>query len=201
MFGPKALAVPLPDDYGYGVIYADPPWNFETWSELGDDRSPDYAVLDLDIIKSMDVWRLAAADSVLFLWAVDPMLDKAFEVIEAWGFEFKTVGFYWIKTGVNVEFPMGLGYWTRGNPETCLLATRGSPKRFDRGVPRLIKAPRMEHSRKPDEAHARIERLCAGPYLELFARRPRAGWSCWGKDGEITEAAYPANDRGAKAHG
>jgi N6-adenosine-specific RNA methylase IME4 len=77
---------------------------------------------------------------------------------------------------------MGMGYWTRANTEPCLLATRGKPKRLDAGVRQGIIAPRQEHSRKPDEIHDRIERLVAGPYLELFARRPRAGWTVWGNE-------------------
>ena len=77
---------------------------------------------------------------------------------------------------------MGLGYWTRANSEPCLLATRGKPKRLNADVRQGIIAPRREHSRKPDEVHGRIERLVAGPYLELFARAERPGWTVWGNE-------------------
>jgi len=75
-----------------------------------------------------------------------------------------------------------MGYWTRANPEQCLLATRGHPKRIGRDVRRWIDAPRREHSRKPDEIYERIERLVDGPYLEMFARQTRDGWDAWGNE-------------------
>ena len=89
----------------------------------------------------------AADDSVLLLWATDPLLPKAFEIIEAWGFTYKTVGFYWAKTKKaelfynDRSFFMGLGFWTRANPEQCLLATRGKPRRRRADVPKLIVSP------------------------------------------------------------
>lgn len=75
---------------------------------------------------------------------------------------------------------MGTGYWTRANPEQCLLFTRGSPKRLSASIEKLIVSPRREHSRKPDEIYERIEKLVGGPYLELFSRQERAGWKTWG---------------------
>jgi len=75
-----------------------------------------------------------------------------------------------------------MGYWTRANSEPCLLATRGKPKRLSAAVRQGIIEPRREHSRKPDCVHERIERLVAGPYLELFARATRPGWTCWGNE-------------------
>ena len=109
-------------------------------------------------------------------------------VIRSWGFTYKTVGFYWAKLnrgrgGMMIDqrdFFTGMGFWTRANPEPCLLATRGKPKRRSGGVRKLVIAPRREHSRKPDEVHERIEQLCDGPYLELFARQTRPGWDAWG---------------------
>jgi N6-adenosine-specific RNA methylase IME4 len=79
-----------------------------------------------------------------------------------------------------VDADMKLGYWTRANSEVCLLATRGNPKRIDAGVRQGIIEPARQHSRKPDCVHQRIERLVAGPYLELFARQRRPGWTSWG---------------------
>jgi N6-adenosine-specific RNA methylase IME4 len=84
---------------------------------------------------------------------------------------------------------MGQGYWTRANPEDCWLATRGGPKRLHADVRQLIVAPIAEHSRKPDETYERIERLVEGPYLELYARRPRKGWVSWGNELEFTGEA------------
>jgi N6-adenosine-specific RNA methylase IME4 len=110
----------------------------------------------------------------LFLWAVDPLLDRAMDLIRAWGFIHKTVGFYWVKLdrggAEDPGFFIGLGYWTRANSEKCLLATRGKPRRRARDVQRLVVEPRGEHSRQPDSIWSRIESLVDDPYLELFAR-------------------------------
>lgn len=171
----------------YSVIYADPPWKFTTYSDKGKGRSAEawYDCLTLDEIKNIPVKQWAAHDCVLLMWVTDPFLFKSKEVLDAWGFEYKTVGFVWAKTNeLNKEFFMGTGYWTRANPEHCLLATRGHPKRVNSDVRELVISPRREHSRKPDEMYSLIERLCAGPYLELFARNMRDGWDCLGKEAE-----------------
>ena len=167
----------------YNVIYADPPWTFKTFSNKGKDRSPEkhYSVMTLQNIKDLPVNKIANDDSVLLMWVVDPLLDKAFEVINAWGFKYKTVGFTWAKTNRKSEgYFTGLGYWTRGNPEMCLLATKGKPKRLSKSVPQLVVSQRREHSRKPDIMYSHIENLLEGPYIELFARTQRNGWDCWG---------------------
>ncbi len=176
----------------YRVIYADPPWTFATYSHKGKGRSPEayYDCMSLEEICALPVRDWAAKDCVLFLWATDPLLEKAFAVIRAWGFTYKTVGFYWAKLNRSPppllfsrrNFFTGLGFWTRANPEPCLLATRGHPKRLRADVAKLVIAPRREHSRKPEEVYERIEALCEGPYLELFARRGRRGWDSWGLD-------------------
>ena len=180
----------------YGVILADPPWTFATYSRKGKGRSAEahYDCMSLADIKSLPVGDWAAPDCALFLWITDPSLPQALEVIEAWGFVYKTVAFTWAKTTKDgAGFPIGCGYWTRANPEQCLLATRGRPQRLSRSVPQLIVAPRREHSRKPDEVYERIEALVPGPYLELFARAPREGWHSWGDE----VATGPADRRWA----
>lgn len=169
----------------YGVILADPPWYWRAYSAKGEGRGAvnHYDCLSLDGLMAMrgQIDEYAAADCALFLWAIDPMLPEALALIDAWGFRYKTVGFYWVKTNrKSPGFSTGLGYWTRANPEQCLFATRGAPVRLARDVSRLLVAPRREHSRKPDEVYPAIERLVAGPYLELFARTRRAGWDCCG---------------------
>jgi N6-adenosine-specific RNA methylase IME4 len=180
----------------YRVIYADPPWRFATYSDKGKGRSAEahYDCLSLEEIKALPVADWAARDAVLLLWATDPLLPRALEVIEAWGFAYKTVGFYWVKLNKSAapitlgngpllserDFFTGLGFWTRANPEPCLLATRGHPKRVAGDVQKLLIAPRRQHSRKPQDAYERIERLLPGPYLEMFARQSRPGWDGWG---------------------
>jgi N6-adenosine-specific RNA methylase IME4 len=172
----------------YAVILADPPWRFATYSDRGRGRSAEahYDCLSLPEIKRFLPSGVAARDCALFLWTTDPLLPAALDVMAAWGFTYKTIGFYWAKTTLSGDgFPIGTGYYTRANPETCLLGTRGKPQRLSRSVRKLIIAPRREHSRKPDETYERIEALFAGPYLELFARLPRDGWDQQGNQSEI----------------
>ena len=122
-----------------------------------------------------------------------PELSGALDVVRAWGFEYKTVAFVWVKTNENDKFidvngaglHWGMGYWSRANAELCLFATKGSPKRIDKGVHQVVVSPVGEHSRKPDEVQVRIERLLApkpsrDTHLELFGRRPAPCWTVWG---------------------
>lgn len=163
----------------YGAILADPPWKFETWSKAGRGRTPDrhYPPMTFDEIAAMgpEVEQRAADDCALFLWVVTGPRRDYEAIIDAWGFEPKGEAFVWVKQGA-----FGGGYGTRKRHETCLFGTRGSPRRLDAGVDSVIEAPRGAHSEKPAETHARIERLYAGPYVELFARDVRDGWDVWG---------------------
>src|SRR4249919_715121 len=115
------------DGRRYGAILADPPWTFATWSAKGRGRSADryYPVMSLAEIKALPVRDLATADAVLFLWTIWTMLPCALEVITAWGFQYKTCGFDWIKADPAqrpVVVPsMGCGFWSRANTEPCLL--------------------------------------------------------------------------------
>jgi site-specific DNA-methyltransferase (adenine-specific) len=133
-------------------------------------------------IAALQINNLLAPDCALFLWVTDPLLPEDFKVMEAWGFRFVTVAFYWVKLNKNGTPWFGLGHYTRGNPEQCLLGLRGRPKRLVKYVPKLIMSQRREHSRKPDEQYDRIMRLYNGPYLELFARHKWPGWDVWGNE-------------------
>ena len=170
----------------YGVIYADPPWSFKTFSDKGKDRSPEkhYDVLSHNDICNLPVGDIARDNSVLLMWVIDPLLDKAFEVINAWGFKYKTVAFTWAKLNkTKPGFFTGLGYWTRGNPEMCLLATKGKPKRISKSVRQLVVDKRREHSRKPDIIRKHITDLVGDlPRIELFARQSFEGWDHWGNE-------------------
>lgn len=180
----------------FACILADPPWSFRTFSgETGTPhRSAEdhYDTMPLEALMALPVQAVAAKDCVLLMWIVDSHVDAALALGAAWGFSIKTIGFIWLKermldagridmfTGDVPEPHMSMGYWTRKQAETCLLFTRGSPSRISKGVRQVIVAPRREHSRKPDEQYARIEALCAGPRLEMFARSQRPGWQVWG---------------------
>jgi N6-adenosine-specific RNA methylase IME4 len=195
----------------YGAILADPPWSFRNWSAKGTGRNAvsHYDCLDFAALAALPIADLAADDCALFLWATDPLLPRAFELLQTWGFEYKTVGFYWVKLNTaskhSADFFTGLGYWTRANPEQCLIATRGKPARRAKDVRRLVVEKRREHSRKPDCVRDRIERLVAGPYLELFARETKRGWDCWGDqvalfdDGAVRTRRQPSRLTDAEA--
>jgi N6-adenosine-specific RNA methylase IME4 len=181
----------------FGVVYVDPPWSFEVYSGKGKQRAAarHYDVMSLGSIKTLPIADLAATDCALFLWSVWPRLPDALEVIAAWGFEFKTAAFVWVKQNRGGEgLFTGMGFWTRANTEPCLLATRGSPLRLAADVHQVILSPVREHSRKPDEVRSRIERLVAGPYLELFGREQAPGWIVWGNEIPAPVDAAPVDD-------
>jgi|SRR5215471_16847418 len=188
----------------YGAIYADPPWHFQAWgvgrwSGNHSFRQPDYQTMGVEQLALLPVRDLAAPDCVLFCWGIWSMVPETLHLIRSWGFEFKSCAFVWTKADTTQlemfeEFPndgqWGLGFWTRQNSEYCLLASRGSPKRLNADVRQAIIEPRREHSRKPECVYGRIERLVAGPYVELFARTRRAGWDAWGNEvDKFAEAA------------
>jgi N6-adenosine-specific RNA methylase IME4 len=191
----------------FKAIYADPPWHFQSWAggrKNGDakpvftpGRAPDYSTMREAEIAALPVADLAAPDCVLFMWACWPILPQSLRMLEAWGFTYKTCAFSWMKANPrqidmfreDADVDMLLGYWTRANSEFCLLATRGKPKRLNADVRQGIIEPRREHSRKPDCVPTRIERLVEGPYLELFARTQRPGWTVWGNQTDKFEAA------------
>jgi N6-adenosine-specific RNA methylase IME4 len=168
----------------YGVIYADPPWSFAPYSrETGMDRAADnhYPTMTLDAIKAIEV--PAAADCVLFLWATAPMLRQALDVMDAWGFEYKS-HFVWFKDRA------GTGYWNRNRHELLLVGTRGSIPAPAPGTQyeSVIGANRLRHSEKPHHFREMIEEMFPTvPRLEMFARERLAGWDAWGN--ETTEAS------------
>ena len=194
---------PLPQG-PFGVIYADPAWTYSVFSDKGKGRSAErhYDCMTLDDICAMPVADIAARDCHLFLWCTGPTLvaGQPQRVCRAWGFTPSAMAFVWLKgkkgafepgaTGPLSEdqFVKGMGHTTRQNAEYVLLGRRGSPKRLDKSIHQLIVAPRREHSRKPDEVYERIERYCAGPYVELFARQQRPGWSAWGNQTDRFQA-------------
>jgi site-specific DNA-methyltransferase (adenine-specific) len=190
----------------YKVIYADPPWQFQTWSHRGAGKGAEqhYKTMSLDDICSLPVAEIAEQDAALFLWVVQPQLPEAMRVIKAWGFEYKTVAFVWMKMAKSwralsanpqinerTKPKLGLGYHTRSGTEQCWLAIRGKGyKRVAQGVEQVIIAPLREHSRKPNEAMERIEALTGNVNrVELFARGHRAGWDSWGLEREKFNAA------------
>lgn len=181
----------------FDVILADPPWHFQTWngrpgpaqrgSKASRSAQQYYSTMALPEIQAITL--PAADDCVLFLWSCWPLLPDALSVISAWGFEYKTIAWVWVKANRSgFGFFQGLGFYTRSNSEPCLLATRGNPGRpTNRSIQSIIYAPVREHSRKPDDQYRKIEALYPNMrYLELFARRKQPGWDVWGNEVEST---------------
>lgn len=170
----------------YQVIYADPPWAYRVWSKKGNGRSAEshYPTMSIEEIADLPVKKLADENCALFLWVTFPLLKEIWKVIDAWGFTYKSVAFVWIKQNKKADSLFwGMGYWTRANAEICILATKGSPKRYSKRVHQVIVSHIEEHSKKPEEARRRIEQLMGDvPRIELFARRETPGWDVWGNE-------------------
>ncbi len=190
---------------GFGLIMADPPWSYEMRSDKGYAKAPEaqYATMPLAAIKALPVEALAAPNCVLWLWAVNPQLPQALEVLAAWGFTFKTAG-TWLKRSTRGKVSFGTGYILRSSNEPFLIGTRGAPK-TTRGTRSsvithdarfhgpwedvwpngtiTIEATAREHSRKPDEAYWACEALMPDVQrLDLFSRTDRDGWTAWGEE-------------------
>lgn len=184
----------------FNVIYADPPWSYDDKALNRGGAERHYSTMTIDDICALPVAEMAADDCVLFLWGTWPKLYESLLVIKAWGFEFKTCAFVWVKTNKRTNIKQfsflpqdsfdsfwGMGSWTRANTEFCLLATKGNPKRHDAGIHQVIYAPIDKHSKKPEETREKIVKLCGDvPRLEMFARNTTAGWELWGNEVECT---------------
>ena len=174
------------------MIYADPPWRY-TQKGLQGAAEKHYPTMGIDEICALPVADLAAPDSVLFLWATFPQLPEALRLIKAWGFTYKSVAFVWLKKNRKSEsWFYGLGFWTRGNAEVCLLGVSPGFKARDRvrshRVHQVIEAPFEGHSKKPDETRRRIVELLGDvPRLEMFARDRAPGWDAWGNEAPPAE--------------
>jgi N6-adenosine-specific RNA methylase IME4 len=188
----------------FSTIIADPPVPFEAWGKRPggiDSRAAEahYSTMTWEALSSLgpSIQSVAEPDCCLFLWLCQPLLIETLAMAKAWGWSYCTKAFSWCKTyvGSPSTFFVGMGYWTRANTEDVLLFTRGDPRRKSKkvyqllvtleqdpyGVPAVI-APMTRHSEKPEEVQDRIERLVDGPFLELFARRRRPGWTTIGQE-------------------
>lgn len=179
----------------YDIVYADPPWSYYNDMSVRPDcttvrgmRRPPYPVLSIKDICAFDVKSIVKSDALLFIWTTDYHLGRCInEVIPAWGFEYKTIGFVWAKKtndGKQVSF-MG-AYTKKSGCELCLLATHGKNAHKlvkNHKVNSFIEYPRTEHSKKPDIVRMSIEELCPNTQrIELFARDKFEGWDCWGNE-------------------
>jgi N6-adenosine-specific RNA methylase IME4/ParB-like chromosome segregation protein Spo0J len=153
----------------FQVIVADPPWGYDSGNSLP------YPTMDIAEIKAMPVAEIADENAILWLWTTNAHLRVAFDVVEAWGFEYKTL-LTWVKDR------MGTGEWLRGQTEHCLLAVRGKPVFLHGSHTTVLHAARREHSRKPEEFFVLVEATCPGSKVELFSRQQRKQWLAFGNE-------------------
>ena len=137
--------------------------------------------MGIDELCALPVADLAARDSALFLWATFPQLPEALRLIKAWGFQYKSVAFVWLKKNKKADsWFYGLGFWTRGNAEVCLLATRGHPRRQAANIHQFIISPIEAHSKKPDERPGKrlLPSWAICPMWSCSQGRPRPAGMC-----------------------
>lgn len=171
----KAEPVPLPKG-PFRVIVSDPPWQYD--KRAGDPTHRGdlpYPSMTTEEICRLPVPALAHEDCILWLWTTNAFMRDAFNVLDAWGFEEKTI-LTWVKDR------MGLGDWLRGRTEHCIMAIRGKPTVLLTNQTTALEAAGREHSRKPEKFYALVETLCPGSRVEMFARSPREGWWSWGAE-------------------
>ncbi len=175
-------------DGRYKVIYADPPWRYETWTELKTETmrrkcgSTCYPVMSSKQLCELPVKAISDERCVLFIWVTMPKLNEVFGVIDSWGFVYKTCAFTWVKQNPSGNgIYSGLGHWTLANPELCLLATHKKFPPRVHPVKQLVLAPRSNHSQKPSVVRDRIVELVGDlPRVELFATERVPGWDAMG---------------------
>jgi len=167
----------------YNIIYADPAWSYQG-KMMNSSVTDHYDVMSINDICNLPVKNIADDNCILFMWVTLPKLNEFMKVVNAWGFEYKSTAFVWCKKNkISDSFFMGLGRWTRANPEICILATKGNPKRLSKSVRQLQTFKIQKHSQKPDEFKDLIIELVGDlPKIELFARQKTDGWDVWGNE-------------------
>jgi len=177
----------------YNIILADPPWEYGYYQNKGRKvadpkfKITPYEGMDIEEIKGMPVRDLAAENCALLLWVTFPCLQWGLDVVKAWGFDYKTVAFTWVKKNKHINsYWIGLGNYTRANAEICLLGVKGMMPRKSQKIPQICDRPIGEHSQKPNVIRTRIVKLFGDlPRIELFARTKVHGWETWGNDPKL----------------
>jgi site-specific DNA-methyltransferase (adenine-specific) len=178
----------------YNIIYADPPWKYNSRANhktrFRGGACGHYDLMTMDEIKALPVPQIADDNCALFMWCTFPYLDEQIKLFKHWGFDYKTIGFIWIKTNSRNNKPFfGVGYYSKSNSEPCLLGIKGKMKPISNKISSVIISPRQEHSKKPDEVRDKIVQLFGDiPRIELFARNKTDGWHVFGNevDSDIT---------------
>lgn len=193
---------PLPTvEDGFQTVLADPPWRFanRTGKVAPEHKRLDrYGTMDLEAIKAMPVADVTAKNAHLYLWVPNAMLPDGIEVMKAWGFRYVS-NIVWAKRRKDGgPDGRGVGFYFRNVTEPILFGVRGSMRTLSpaRSTVNMIESRKREHSRKPDEQYDLIESCSPGPYLELFARYAREGWSAWGNESDADVAPKGQTHKG-----
>lgn len=172
----------------YAIIYADPPWRYKGGkgknSKKFGNSLASYSCMKIEDMRKIPVRSIACDDSALFMWATWPMIKEAIDLMESWGFSYKTCAFVWNKTYKNGKPYCGLGYYTRSGSEFCLLGTTGKVSRESNCVYQVVTSPVERHSEKPSIVRSHICDLMgtALKKIELFSRKGAVGWDAFGND-------------------
>lgn len=171
-------------ELGYSAGIIDPPWRLEMRSAKGLARSPErhYPCMSMDDLARLPVSRLFRGRALVLVWVTPPLLPQCLSVIAAWHLRYITMGCWAKQSRTGAKWAFGTGYWLRSAAEPFVLCSTGGASPLSARERNLIVAPIREHSRKPDEQYDLVERLAAGPYVELFSRLDRPNWASWGYD-------------------
>lgn len=169
---------------GASTVIVDPPWDVQQRGNYG--AVNHYKLMTLEQIKALPVGSLCAENAHCWLWVTNATLEIGFSILWAWDFTPRSI-FTWLKPR------LGLGVYLRNCTEHCILATRGKAPVRVKNQPNVGVFPIQDHSHKPEEFYDIVERVSPGPYLELFARRRRHGWTAWGNeiDSDVAIPGYP----------
>ena len=199
----------------YKIIYADPPWNYECKHYQDSGRrmkhiNEQYNTMSIKEMKELPIKNILDKDCALFLWVTDSHLKFGIEVLESWGFKYKTIAFVWIKKYESGSYVYNFAPWTLKSNEICLLGIKGKMGKYKmaNNIKSLVEEVRRKHSQKPEEVRSRIEKLFGNiPRIELFARERTEGWDAWGNevDSDVkliakskTQGATPSFNMGDK---
>lgn len=189
----------------YQVIYADPPWEYDFGGNMPDKP---YGTMTMSELKALPVREAADRDACLFMWATNPLLKDAIELMEAWGFRYVTVYKTWLKRTATGKRACTPGYWSMSSTELLLLGTRGRMQRFktSSSVKQELEAERRSHSEKPECVRDEIQSLLdVRARLELFARHVVDGWDAWGLEvpgyfrSEASQVSAPSAEETVRA--
>lgn len=190
----------------FKTILADPPWQFQNKTgKVAPEhkRLNRYSTMKLDEIAELPVSSICAETAHLYLWVPNALLPEGLRVLQAWGFSYKS-NLIWHKVRKDGgPDGRGVGFYFRNTTEIILFGVRGKNVRTlapGRSQVNIIRSMKREHSRKPDEQYGIIEACSPGPYLELFGRGPRKGWTTWGNQAEDYSPTWSTYSNHSQSH-